>query len=410
MKKLKYLQRFFMLLFTGFALCAVQACGNDEKNEQGTTNGLKGWYTDLSSVAKESDFNEINKAIHNHEVLSSYRYDGEIHEYVASRDLFFNDDGYYNDYESYFGRLRFSITSQITVIHILDEQTLQVYYASLYETGTSKEDAVYSFYAGPIFGNMTYYGSPSYYTFFRVDNKLILSNGDIYTVTSSGLIKDGDTTLLSKYDPAKTNTNGNNDGNNSNHTSIIQGHEYVDLGLSVKWATCNVGASSPEEYGDYYAWGETTPKTSNAWYSYKWLDNPLKYNDKDKLTVLEPQDDVAAVQWGSEWRIPTNSEFDELLNECTWKWTKQGDIKGYEVKAKNGKQIFLPAAGSMYDGNLYRGNDAGFYWTATLTYLDHYAETFDFSQNGTEGGFKQFGHNGVSQDRCKLRTIRPVTK
>ena len=185
------------LLFSVMGFMFVTCSESD--SDSGGNSGLKGWYLDLSSVAKQSDFNEINKAIRNKEVLTSYKYN----EYVASRDLFINSDGSYSDTDSHFGRLRFSINFLINVVRILDDQTLVFYIGYLYEDGASNNEALYTFYAGSIFGNMTYYGTPTYYTYAKVDNKLIVSNGDVYTVTSNGLIKDGSSALWSKYDPKK---------------------------------------------------------------------------------------------------------------------------------------------------------------------------------------------------------------
>ena len=173
---------------------------------------------------------------------------------------------------------------------------------------------------------------------------------------------------------------------------IYNGHAYVDLGLSVKWATCNVGATAPEEYGDYFAWGETTPKTTYNWSSYKYCngteDSMTKYctdpsyGTLDNKTTLELSDDAARVNWGGSWRMPTTSELSELrnTNNCTWEWTTQNGVNGYKVTSKkNGNSIFLPAAGYRYDSYLsYAGSD-GLYWSSSLrtdTSSDAYDLTF----------------------------------
>ena len=146
-------------------------------------------------------------------------------------------------------------------------------------------------------------------------------------------------------------------------------HEYVDLGLpsGLKWATCNVGATTPEEYGDYFAWGEVEPKTTYNLDTYKYYDgsNFTKYTGSDK-TVLDPEDDAAQVNWGGAWRMPTKAEQDELRNNCTWDWTTQNGVKGYKVTGPNGNSIFLPAAGGMYDGRLVGTGLFGFYWSSSL--------------------------------------------
>ena len=156
------------------------------------------------------------------------------------------------------------------------------------------------------------------------------------------------------------------------------GHEWVDLGLSVKWAACNVGATSPEEYGNYYAWGETEPKTTTCtWATYKWCNGSnttlTKYNidssrgTVDNKTVLELADDAARANWGGAWRMPTDAEWTELRENCTWTWTTKNGVNGYEVKSEaNGNSIFLPAAGYRYNGDLYGAGYGGYYWSSSL--------------------------------------------
>lgn len=127
----------------------------------------------------------------------------------------------------------------------------------------------------------------------------------------------------------------------------INGHEWVDLGLSVKWATCNVGASSLSAYGNYYAWGETRTKSE---YNYS---NSVTYEKSMGDIAGSSQYDAARANWGSSWRLPTKAEFQELINNCTWTWTSQGGHNGYKVTGKNGNSIFLPAAGWRYGSSLY---------------------------------------------------------
>ncbi len=158
------------------------------------------------------------------------------------------------------------------------------------------------------------------------------------------------------------------------------GHEYVDLGLSVKWATCNVGANNPEDYGDYFAWGETTTKSTYYWSTYKWCNGNestlTKYNTSssygtvDNKTQLELSDDAARANWGGSWRMPTDAEWTELRKQCTWKWTTQNGVKGYKVTSKKSgytnNSIFLPAAGYRYDSSLYYAGNYGYYWSSSL--------------------------------------------
>ena len=160
------------------------------------------------------------------------------------------------------------------------------------------------------------------------------------------------------------------------------GHRYVDLGLSVKWATCNVGASEPEYYGDYFAWGETRPKGYYDWSNYKWCngtyDNLTKYCTIDNKTVLEAADDAARANWGGSWRMPTIEEWSELQHNCTWTWTGLNGISGYKVTADNGNSIFLPASGYFIGESVSIGYGVAHYWSNSLDeQIDAYAMSFD---------------------------------
>lgn len=151
--------------------------------------------------------------------------------------------------------------------------------------------------------------------------------------------------------------------------------EAVDLGLSVKWADHNVGAAIPQEAGDFFAWGETEPKSYYDWNTYKHCGGTWntinKYNDDsyygsiDHKTVLESQDDAATTIWGADWRMPTAQEMEELRTHCTWTRTNLEGVAGYIVKSmKNDNSIFLPAAGFINENRLSPG--ACYYWTSTV--------------------------------------------
>jgi len=150
--------------------------------------------------------------------------------------------------------------------------------------------------------------------------------------------------------------------------------DYVDLGLpsGLKWAKCNLGATKPSDYGDFYAWGETEPKDRYGWDNYKWgpRNAATKYNATDGKSVLEPEDDAATAKLGAPWRMPTKDEIIELLTKCNWIWTTQDSKNGYEVIGPNGNSFFLPAGGLQDNGGLY-GNfqigTAGYYWSSTLS-------------------------------------------
>ena len=165
------------------------------------------------------------------------------------------------------------------------------------------------------------------------------------------------------------------DGGDGRH----QGHEYVDLGLSVKWATRNVGANSPEDYGEYFACGETTAKAeycSDNCPAYGLSASDLQsqgyIDDEGNFT---PQCDAATANWGGDWRMPTCNELKELMTSCTMKWTKQKGVNGYKVEGPNGNSIFLPAAAYHYSSQ--SGWGGGFYWSSTPS-GDDYAYSFYF--------------------------------
>lgn len=193
--------------------------------------------------------------------------------------------------------------------------------------------------------------------------------------------------------------------------------EAIDLGLSVKWASCNLGAIKPEEYGGYYAWGEIDPKTSYSWVNYKFrisgdnIDNVVlaKYNTKDSygnvdnIGVLESGDDAASVKLGGKWRIPTDAEWTELRTKCTWTWTDNYNgtgVKGRIVTASNGNCIFLPAAGNRNGTDLLDAGSYGFYWSSSLSTDDPSgALNVQFNSGNVYS-------NGLT--RCIGRSLRPV--
>ena len=204
--------------------------------------------------------------------------------------------------------------------------------------------------------------------------------------------------------------------------------EAVDLGLSVKWASFNLGASKPEEYGYYYAWGETEPYYSSldpltwksgknagySWPSYQWCmgsettmtkycsNSDYGYNGfTDTKTVLDPEDDAAHVNLGDSWRMPTEEEWTELRESCTWTWTTLNGIDGYLVSASNGNSIFLPP-GDMYHTGLYNVGERGYYWSSSLNTDYPYGAWF---VHFTSNRFLRF-----YSDRCFGSTVRPVSE
>lgn len=171
----------------------------------------------------------------------------------------------------------------------------------------------------------------------------------------------------------------------STPSGMLGDHYYVDLGLpsGTKWASTNIGATSSEDYGDYFAWGEIEPKDEYNWDTYTYAngatdeDHPLltrycnnsEYGDNgftDSLTTLEAMDDVVAANWGEEWRMPTKDDFDELFNNTTQQWTMQNGVAGYLVTGANGNSIFMPAAGTYGTSGLRDVGSYGSYWSSSL--------------------------------------------
>lgn len=240
----------------------------------------------------------------------------------------------------------------------------------------------------------------------------------VYYVSKDDKVEFSDDFPFPDDDKNKPNTNG---------------HEYVDLGLpsGLKWATMNVGATTPEDCGQYFAWGETTGygrDTSDGrsfnWASYKMCSNGdwtgitkytfadgqtsgIWYNNGnfvgDNKTTLDPEDDAAHVNWGGDWRMPTKAEQDELRNtdNCFWRWTTKNGVKGYEVTSKkNGNSIFLPVSGDRLDSSLYVAGSYGFYWSSSRAARSYRACYLEFDSSSVVGMY--------ASDRCDGYTVRAV--
>ena len=217
------------------------------------------------------------------------------------------------------------------------------------------------------------------------------SNEDVLYVSKTG-------ELLAKNLGTATVTVTAHNGLSASCEVIVYLHDFVEMGDGLKWATCNVGADSPEDYGDYFAWGETEPKENYSWATYKFMLTGksdwryiTKYQTKDGTTdalwyydgiftgdgktELDPEDDAATVNWGEGWRMPTMEEWENLMdtNKFVWTWTTDYNgtgVKGYTVTSKApgyvGNQIFLPAAGSRDGSTLSSAGSYGRYWSRTL--------------------------------------------
>ena len=179
--------------------------------------------------------------------------------------------------------------------------------------------------------------------------------------------------------------------------TMFDSHEEVDLGLpsGLRWATCNIGATTPEDYGDYIAWAEVYPKDEYTWATYLFPN----YNP----TVLEPENDAATIRWSYGWRMPTKEDFEELLNNTTNVWTTQNGVYGRLFTAANGNSLFLPAAGYRSGSSLYGAGSYGNYWSSSL-YTDYPSGAWilDFSSGnyGMSGSYRHYGQS--------VRPIRSV--
>ena len=155
-------------------------------------------------------------------------------------------------------------------------------------------------------------------------------------------------------------------------------HEWVDLGLpsGTLWATCNLGATSPEEYGDYFAWGEVEPKEVYDWSTYKWCNGADSTLTKycidgacgivDNKTVLDPEDDAAYVNWGPSWRMPTMEQLLELKNICTTQRLEINGVMGALITGPNGNTVFFPLAGQINGSEYERVGNYGYFWSTDI--------------------------------------------
>lgn len=229
---------------------------------------------------------------------------------------------------------------------------------------------------------------PFSYTFEITDTKGTEDESDDvkYTLTvSNKTLTFHDAVKLPALNSGRWTINGGN---------YINGHEYVDLGLSVKWATMNVGATSEKETGSYFAWGETETKDDYSSETYVYTANP---------TTLPSSNDVASKKWGSTWRMPTSAEISELFALETKEWVTYEGVNGYKFTGSNGKTLFLPAAGdriASYSSPISLGRD-GFYWSSSLFTDPNYASYVRFnSETVSMTGFLRY--NGC--------TVRPVSE
>lgn len=177
--------------------------------------------------------------------------------------------------------------------------------------------------------------------------------------------------------------------------------EAVDLGLTVKWASCNVGATAPEEYGGHYAWGETEEKEDYS------EATSTTFNVDAGADIAGTEYDVAHVKWGGAWRLPTKAEWQELVDECTWTWTSENGVNGYKVTGPNDNSIFLPAAGCGQGTTMNKNaEEYGYYWGSTAYEKDGSTAT------GFAAGmfFSTYSYSVNDFKRTDGRTVRPVAE
>ena len=258
-----------------------------------------------------------------------------------------------------------------------------------------------------------------------IDGSQVLDKSGVYSGTYTHTFTTaGNHTMVTKYTKDGSQSHGDDRatitnvqvqiaGGSSSGSSNINGHEAVDLGLSVKWATCNVGATTPEGYGDYFAWGETVEKSNYDWSTYKYCNGSnttltkyctsSSYGTVDNKTTLELTDDAARVNWGGSWRMPTSAEQQELLDNCTWTWTTQSGVNGYRVTGSNGNSIFLPSAGSCHGTSVNSIGTYGRYWSSSLNSVSNYYACFLYFNSSSKGW-------NNTPERSNGYTVRPVTE
>ena len=256
------------------------------------------------------------------------------------------------------------------------------------------------------------------------DNKGVSNAGKLgyYWSRSLSTINDRAGSLVVRSEYAFTNNSDRYEGRCIRPVrveKVVKEHEYVDLGLpsGTLWATCNVGADNPEEFGSHFAWGETRPKNDYRWGTYKWCngtDHTLTkycvssaYGTIDDRVELLPEDDAATANWGSQWQMPSKEQVDELLDDSytNREYVMQNGVNGIKVTSLiNGNSIFLPGAGHYYEQTHYGAGNDGYYWTRWLSaYMPERAYYMEFNSTYTS----------LSMSRAERESgfaVRPVRK
>ena len=437
----KYLQKLFFLLVMGFSLCAVQACSDDEEDE--AIDDPSKNTTDIAVTGAVDEYGCTYATISgyaNLNLLPAGSGNPEIGVEVCAED---SEKGYFDSETA--GSLSGNVFSvQITGLHPSTKYKYRsfVKYGGLmhygeYRTFTTKDFSNVTSTGEVLDLNSTFATITSNAKIGTIDLKDSLYVGVAYSTSKSALHPDSLSLCGKKTVSIKNVRNGiytvtigdllpettyyyaslTEAGGKYSLSVIINRFETkpietVDLGLSVKWAVHNIGASKPEEYGGYYAWGEIETKNDYCWSTYKWSNGTLntmtkyctdeEYGTVDNRTVLTSSDDVATVKWGKKWRMPTEEEMRELFDECTRTWTTQNNVNGYVLIGPSGKSIFLPAAGYRYGTGLRNCGSLGHYWSATLNEFSSF--------NACSLNFNSGGRLWSSLERSGGFTVRPVTE
>ena len=243
---------------------------------------------------------------------------------------------------------------------------------------------------------------------------ITLESGCLYTLYISGgknkvtmggtSVRDWNYIALEGGDAEEVEEDGSDVENESTSSTAPEGVRAGDLGLSVFWSSCNVGAESPEEYGDYFAWGETSPKSDYASTS---VTYGLSVSELESRGIigsdgnLKAAYDAATTNWGGTWRMPTLIEIQELLDICTWEWTSMNGVNGHKITGPNGNFIFLPAAGFRRGASLNAVGASGYYWSAS-------------PYSNSENAYSLYSYSGYcgssDYERNGGRVVRPVSE
>ena len=221
-------------------------------------------------------------------------------------------------------------------------------------------------------------------------------------VSCSGDDDDEDDDDITLIEDTSSDDASDDEETTSSDTTYVNGYAAVDLGLSVKWAAYNIGADSPEDYGNYYAWGETETKMEDSYA----LSNSVTYGVEMGDIAGRAKYDAATANWGDSWRMPTQDECQEIVENCAWELTMLNDVSGYLVTGSTGYSIFLPATGYRYGSTRYDAGYVGYYWSSTpYSSEDDYAYCLYFDL------YTDYSSFYVVDDLCRYFgvTVRPVT-